>query len=53
LRVSDLVYYDATARRMQPVTGRVNVMVGHSGQPAVANPSHDNTTFLTDSFIVN
>jgi len=52
LRVSDLVYYDATAKKMQPVTGKVNVMVGHSSQPGVANPSHENTTFLTDSFLV-
>jgi beta-glucosidase len=53
LRASDLVYYDATAKKMQPVTGKVNVYVGHASQPGVANASHENTTFLTDSFVVN
>jgi beta-glucosidase len=53
LRVADLVYYDATAKKMLPVTGKVNVHVGHASQPGVANASHENTTFLTDSFVVN
>jgi beta-glucosidase len=42
VRVSDLVYYDATSKTMKTVTGKVNVMVG---------PSSDKLT-LTDSFIV-